>query len=254
MNVMQSFSLAGKRGLITGATRGIGQYLAIALAQAGADIVITGRQADTVAATQASLRQAFPDIVVEGVTLDVRDVSAVQQSIACLGPLDILVNNAGMEQVCPSLDIDERLWNAITDTNLRGAFFCAQAAARSMVAQKSGVIINLCSLTSCVGVPGAAPYGSAKSGLLGLTRTLSTEWAPHGVRVNGIGPGYFRTAMTDVFYQDAQWQKQMLSKIPQARFGELSDLAGAVVFLCSPAARYITGQVLYVDGGYLAAI
>jgi gluconate 5-dehydrogenase len=114
--------------------------------------------------------------------------------------------------------------------------------------------VNVCSLTSEVGVPGAAPYGASKSGLAGLTRTLATEWAPRGIRVNGIGPGYFRTALTESFYEDTQWQDAMLSKIPMRRFGKLADLAGATVFLCSEAASYITGQVLYVDGGYLAAI
>ncbi|MEN3751707.1 SDR family oxidoreductase [Mangrovibacter sp. SLW1] len=117
-----------------------------------------------------------------------------------------------------------------------------------------GAIINLCSLTSCVGVPGAAAYGSSKSGLVGLTHALSAEWASHGIRVNGIGPGYFETDLTGVFYQDTAWCASMQAKIPLGRFGELEDLAGAVVFLASPAARYITGQVLYIDGGYLAAI
>ena len=117
-----------------------------------------------------------------------------------------------------------------------------------------GSIVNICSLTSEVGVPGAAPYGASKSGLAGLTRALATEWAPRGIRVNGIGPGYFRTALTETFYEDAQWQAAMLSKIPMGRFGQLTDLGGAAVFLCSDAASYVTGQVLYVDGGYLAAI
>ncbi|WJV52996.1 SDR family oxidoreductase [Pectobacteriaceae bacterium C52] len=123
-----------------------------------------------------------------------------------------------------------------------------------MVKNSGGSIINLCSLTSQVGVPGAAAYGASKSGLVGLTHTLSTEWARDGIRVNGIGPGYFSTDLTAVFYQDTQWCEAMLQKIPQGRFGELDDLVGAVIFLCSDAARYITGQVLYIDGGYLAAI
>ena len=147
------------------------------------------------------------------------------------------------------------LWDTILDTNLKGAFFCAQAFAR-LAARGGGdrVILNLCSLTSEVGIPTAVPYGTSKTGLVGMTRALSAEWAPTGIRVNGIGPGYFRTAMTDAFYADPDWQRGMLSKIPLGRFGRMEDLMGAAIFLCSPAAAYITGQVLYVDGGTLASI
>ncbi len=178
--------------------------------------------------------------------------AAFEKIRTSMGRIDILINNAGIEQACPSLDVDETLWDHIVGTNLKGAFFCAQAAARRM--ENGGAIVNICSLTSEVGVPCAAPYGASKSGLAGLTRALATEWAAKGIRVNGIGPGYFRTALTESFYEDAQWQKRMLEKIPLRRFGNLDDLQGASVFLCSDAAAYITGQILYVDGGFLASI
>jgi NAD(P)-dependent dehydrogenase (short-subunit alcohol dehydrogenase family) len=253
MNVLSTFSLAGKRALVTGATRGIGFALARALLQAGASVIITGRQQSTLTQAVSLLREESDNVT--GLLLDVTQTPQIAQSIASVGNIDILVNNAGTEQVCPSLEADEALWDTIVGTNLKGAFFCAQAAAKGMAASGAGgVIINLCSLTSCVGVPGAAAYGSSKSGLVGLTRTLSTEWAGHNIRVNGIGPGYFATDMTQVFYQDEQWRNAMQQKIPLGRFGELDDLAGSVVFLSSDAARYITGQILYVDGGYLAAI
>jgi gluconate 5-dehydrogenase len=253
MNVLSTFSLAGKRALVTGATRGIGFALARALLQAGASVIITGRQQNTLTQAVSLLREESDNVT--GLLLDVTQTPQIAQSIASVGNIDILVNNAGTEQVCPSLEADEALWDTIVGTNLKGAFFCAQAAAKGMAASGAGgVIINLCSLTSCVGVPGAAAYGSSKSGLVGLTRTLSTEWAGHNIRVNGIGPGYFATDMTQVFYQDEQWRNAMQQKIPLGRFGELDDLAGSVVFLSSDAARYITGQILYVDGGYLAAI
>jgi len=172
-----------------------------------------------------------------------------------LGGLDILVNNAGVEEVRPSLAVDEALWDRIVDTNLKGAFFCAQAAAQRMADDgRPGAIINICSLTAEVGVPTAVPYGSSKSGLLGMTRALAAEWAPLGIRVNGIAPGYFHTAMTDGFYRDSAWATAMLGKIPLGRFGELRDLSGAAVFLASDAAAYITGQCLAVDGGFLASI
>jgi gluconate 5-dehydrogenase len=187
---------------------------------------------------------------------DVTDTVQAQTAIAGaaeqLGGLDILINNAGIEQLCDSLTVTEATWDRILDTNLKGAFFCAQAAARQMTRQ-GGSIINLCSLTSEVAVPGATAYSSSKSGLAGMTRALAAEWAPRGIRVNGIGPGYFRTALTEPFYRDPAWERAVLNKIPQGRFGRLEDLGGAAVFLCSPAAAYITGQVLYIDGGYLAA-
>jgi len=251
------FSLAGRRALVTGASRGIGRALALGLAEAGADLALAGRTVEDLKATAdavvAAGRRAVP------VILDVADVAAIRRVVAeaaaALGGLDILVNNAGIEDVRPALAVDEALWDRILDTNLKGAFFCAQAAARAMVeAGRGGAIVNLCSLTSEAGVPTAVPYGSSKSGLLGMTRGLATEWAAHGIRVNAIGPGYFRTALTEPFYRDDAWQQAMLAKIPLRRFGQLDDLIGATIFLASDAAAYITGQLLYVDGGTTAAL
>jgi NAD(P)-dependent dehydrogenase (short-subunit alcohol dehydrogenase family) len=209
--------------------------------------------ADTVGAIGALGRRGV------AVGLDVSDAAACRDGVALaaelLGGLDVLVNNAGTEEVRPSLDVDEALWDRILDTNLKGAFFCAQEAARQI--QRSGgrgSIINLCSLTSAVGVPTAVPYGSSKSGLLGMTRALAVEWAPLGIRVNAVAPGYFRTAMTEGFYRDEAWRKRMIEKIPQRRFGALEDLSGIVVFLASDASAYIAGQCVAVDGGFLASI
>lgn len=244
---MDLFTLKGHRAVVTGASRGIGQALAVALSQAGAEVVLAGRNPAEMAET-AALAGGAPCV-----RLDVQSVPAIETAFAEIGAFDILVNNAGMEEICPSVDVDEALWDRIVDTNLKGAFFCAREAGKAF-AEKGGVILNVCSLTSEVGVPAAVPYGSSKTGLVGMTRALAVEWAGRNIRVNGIGPGYFRTRLTDVFYQNADWQAAMLGKIPAGRFGRMEDLMGAAVFLCSPAASYITGQVLYVDGGTLASL
>lgn len=253
--VFPDFSLEGRKAIVTGASRGIGEALAVGLARFGADVAICARDEKSLEgcrrAIEAAGRAAVP------FTLDVRDGAAIDAAIGDaavrLGGLDMLINNAGVEEVRPSLEVDEALWDKILDTNLKGAFFVAQAAARRMQ-EKGGSIVNLCSLTSGVGVPTAAPYTASKSGLLGMTRALATEWAPLGIRVNGIGPGYFRTELTEVFYQDPAWCEAMRGKIPAGRFGALEDLIGAAVFLCSDASRYVAGQLLYVDGGFMASI
>lgn len=253
--VFPTFSLEGRRALITGASRGIGEALAVGLARFGADVAICSRQLDQLdpclEAIDATGRKGL------AFELDVRAIDeidpAIQLVAEALGGLDILINNAGIEDVRPSLEVDEALWDKIVDTNLKGAFFVAQAAAKEMQGE-GGAIINLASLTSGVGVPTAAPYGSSKTGLLGMTRALAAEWASIGIRVNAIAPGYFRTDLTEVFYQDEAWSEAMLEKIPSGRFGDLDDLVGATVFLCSDASRYVTGQMLYIDGGFMASI
>ena len=250
---LEIFSLAGRRALVTGASRGIGRAIALGLAGAGADLALAARSGE-------ALKSVADDVMALGrkavaITMDVSKVSdcrrAASEAADALGGLDILVNNAGVEQVCPAVEVEEDLWDRILDTNLKGAFFMAQASARLM---SGGAILNLCSLTSERGIPTAVPYGASKTGLLGMTRALAVEWAPRGIRVNALEPGYFRTDLTEVFYRNDAWQRAMIANIPLQRFGELDDLVGASIFLCSDAARYITGACLPVDGGTLASI
>ncbi len=253
---LNSFSLDGRVAAVTGAGRGIGQAIAAALARAGADVVLTARDPARLDTSEELVAKAGRRVWRQ--RLDVTDEASLAAAFDAIaaeaGGLDILVNNAGVEDVRPALDLDEALWDRILDTNLKGAFFASQAAARLMQARGGGAILNVCSLTSEAGVPTAVPYGASKTGLLGMTRALAAEWGPLGIRVNGIGPGYFRTALTEGFFADAAWTQAMLGKIPAGRFGQMEDLMGAAVFLCGPAASYITGQVLYVDGGTLAAL
>lgn len=249
------FDLSGEVVLVTGASRGIGAALAKGLAAAGAEIVLAARSEAALADVAAQIRaaggkaHAYPLDVATSASVDALFARLAEDGIAP----SILVNNAGTEEVAPALEVTDALWDKIVGTNLKGAFNVARAFARAR-GGVPGAIVNLCSLASEVGIPTAVPYTASKSGLAGMTRALAVEWATLGIRVNGIGPGYFRTAMTDGFFAAEGWQQAMLAKIPQRRFGELDDLVGAAIFLAAPASAYVTGQILYVDGGYLASI
>jgi len=254
---MSLFDLHGRTALVTGASRGIGQAVAVGLAEAGADIVAVSRAEAALGETAEAVARAGAHCHV--MAADMSDVSSIDALFASLDDKgirpDILINNAGMEEVRASVDVDEALWDRILDTNLKGAFFVATRFARRLLeADQSGAVINTCSLTSGVGIPTATPYTASKSGLLGVTRALSSEWSPKGIRVNAIAPGYYRTDLTEAFYRDAAWQQAMLAKIPMGRFGELDDLVGTCIYLASGASAYVTGQMIYVDGGFMASI
>ena len=245
------FDLTGQVALVTGTSRGLGQHFARALARAGADIVMTSRSRGSLVAFQQEIQTLGRKTAL--VELDVRDETsirtAVAAAIAAFGKLDILVNNAGCNVRKPAVDVTWDDWNLILDTNLRGTFFVAQAAARHMIERGYGRIINIGSVTSVFGYAGLAPYGASRGGVRQLTMSLADDWGRHGVTVNCLAPGWFQTEQNKVMYQDPEWVEYLIERIPVKRPGAPHDLDGAVVFLASEASRYVTGQTLLVDGG-----
>ena len=245
------FDLAGRVAIVTGTSRGLGQQFANALAKAGADLVLTSRKRETLAPFEAEIQQLGRRTL--SVALDVRDHESIQQMVKAaeeaFGRVDILVNNAGMNIRKPTLEVTWDDWNQILETNLRGSFFVAQAVARGMVARGYGRIINIGSVTSVNGYAGLAPYGASRGGVKQLTMSLADDWGKHGITVNCLAPGWFRTEQNKVMYEDQEWVEYLSDRIPMKRPGAPGDLDGAVVFLASEASRYVTGQTLLVDGG-----
>ncbi|MRW89739.1 2-dehydro-3-deoxy-D-gluconate 5-dehydrogenase KduD [Duganella sp. FT80W] len=246
------FNLSGQVALVTGANTGLGQAIAIALAQAGADIVAAGRSAptDTETAVRANGRRFHA--VQADLGQHAQLAGVVEQAVGAMGRLDILVNNAGIIHRADAVDVTEEDWDAVVDTNLKSMFFLSQAAARHMLANGGGKIINVASLLSFQGGIRVPAYAASKSGVAGLTHALANEWAARGINVNAIAPGYFATNNTAALRQDAVREPQILARIPAGRWGQPSDLNGAAVFLASAASDYVHGVVLPVDGGWLA--
>lgn len=245
------FDLTGRVALVTGTSRGLGQYFARALARAGADLAITSRDKGTLAKFAEEIEGLGRRVFCTA--LDVRELSSIQSAIATIeehfGRIDILVNNAGCNIRKPALDVSWEDWNTILDTNLRGSFFVAQAVARGMIARGYGRIINIGSVTSVAGYAGLAPYGASRGGIRQLTMSLADDWGRHGVTVNCLAPGWFETQQNRALYENAAWVEYLKDRIPVKRPGRPDDLDGAVVFLASESSRYITGQTLLVDGG-----
>ena len=245
------FDLSGQTAIVTGASRGLGQQFARALAKAGADLILTSRRRADLAAFSAEIesmgRKAIP------LELDVRDQASIERMAAAAesacGQVHILVNNAGCNVRKPALEVTWDDWNLILDTNLRGSFFVAQQIARRMVPHGYGRIINIGSVTSVFGYAGLAPYGASRGGVRQLTMSLADDWGKHGITVNCLAPGWFHTAQNDVLYQNQAWLDYLVDRIPVKRPGEPRDLDGPIVFLASESSRYITGQTLLVDGG-----
>ena len=248
---MNQFDLTGKVAIVTGASRGLGQTFARALAQAGADLVITSRTIESLTAFEREVvamgRRVVP------LALDVRDESSIRRMVSdalqAYPHIDILVNNAGCNVRKPAVDVTWDDWNLILDTNLRGAFFVAQSVARAMIPRGRGRIINIGSVTSVMGYAGLGPYGASRGGIRQLTMSLADDWGPHGITVNCLAPGWFKTEQNKVMYEDPEWVAYLIDRIPMRRPGKPADLEGPVVFLASDASEYVTGQTLLVDGG-----
>jgi gluconate 5-dehydrogenase len=245
------FDLTGRVAMVTGASRGLGQTFARALARAGADVAITSRSAASLASfsreIEAQGRRTVP------IELDVRDEASIRRgvetAVGAFGRVDILVNNAGCNVRKRAADITWEDWNLVLDTNLRGPFFLAQAVARHMIPRGSGRIINIGSVTSVFGYAGLGPYGASRGGIRQLTMSLADDWGRHGITVNCLAPGWFKTAQNATLYENQAWVDYLVDRIPLKRPGRPDDLEGAVVFLASDASAYITGQTLLVDGG-----
>jgi NAD(P)-dependent dehydrogenase (short-subunit alcohol dehydrogenase family) len=245
------FDLSGQVALVTGASRGLGQYFGRALARAGADLIITSRKRADLSAFETEIKAMGRKAV--SLELDVRDHSSIQrmgeEAKAAVPQIHILVNNAGCNVRKPALEVTWDDWNLVLDTNLRGSFFVAQAIARLMVPHGYGRIINIGSVTSVAGYAGLGPYTASRGGIRQLTMSLADDWGRHGITVNCLAPGWFKTAQNRVMYEDAGWVEYLTERIPLKRPGAPNDLDGAVVFLASESSRYVTGQTLLVDGG-----
>jgi len=246
------FDLTGRVAVVTGANTGIGQGIAVALAQAGADVALVGRSPadETAGRIAAAGRRAIQ------VRADLSTMAPVQEvvdrTLAELGGLDILVNNAGIIRRADAVDFSEEDWDAVVDTNLKSVFFLCQAAGRHMIARGRGKIVNIASMLSFQGGIRVPSYTASKSGVAGLTKLLANEWAAKGVNVNAIAPGYIATSNTAALQADETRNRQIVERIPAGRWGAASDLGGAAVFLASGASDYVNGHILAVDGGWLA--
>ncbi len=246
------FDLSGKVAIVTGTSRGLGQYFARALARAGADLVITSRKLSRLTEFNQEIESLGRKAL--AIQLDVLSQSDIEDMVRTTikeyGKIDILVNNAGLNIRKPSTAVSWKDWDTVLDTNLKGSFFCAQAVAKEMLKRNYGRIINIGSCTCVFGMEGIAAYTASRGGVLSMTRSLAAEWGKNGITINVLAPGWFKTAQNAVLYENKEWVDYITARIPLKRPGQPNDLDGTVVFLASDASEYITGQMILVDGGF----
>jgi gluconate 5-dehydrogenase len=252
----QLFDLSGRVALVTGSSAGIGRALAGGFARAAARVVINGRDAGKVEAVVRQLKAA--GLEAYGMAFDATDSKAVAAGVARIeqeiGPIDILVNNAGMQRRMALEDYPEETWRELMRTNLDSVFFVGQAVARVMIPRRRGRIINICSVQSELGRPNIAPYTASKGAVKMLTKGMAIDWGKHGIRVNGLGPGYFKTELNKALVADEKFSAWLTGRTPLGRWGDVEELVGAAIFLASDASSFVTGHVLYVDGGVTSTL
>lgn len=252
---MTHFSeLKGKKVLVTGGSKGIGKDIALAFAKQGADVVITGRNEADLVSTTNELKRIHPHSFY--LKADIQNIQSahemVDNAVSTLGNIDILINNAGINIAKPALEVTEKDWNQVIDTNLKGTFFCAQRVGKHMIEQGGGKIINMASQMAFVGYIKRSVYCSSKGGAVQLTKALAVEWAPYNVRVNAVAPTFIETDFTKEMFEDEEFYQDVVSPIPLGKLAQPSDVTGAVLFLASDLAQFITGETIKVDGGWTA--
>jgi gluconate 5-dehydrogenase len=255
-SALKSFDLTGRTALVTGSSVGIGYALARGLASAGARVILNGRNAQKL--EQAADRLRAEGAFVLSATFDVTDGAAVVDGVgrieAEVGPIDILVNNAGMQRRAPLEQFEEGDWHELMKTNVDSVFLVGQAVARHMIDRRRGKIINICSVQSELGRPNIAPYTASKGAVKMLTKGMAIDWGQYNIQVNGLGPGYFKTELTEALVNDAEFTRWLVGRTPSRRWGDVQDLVGAAVFLASDASNFVNGHILYVDGGVTATL
>jgi len=253
---MNLFDLSGRTALITGSSKGIGHALAQALGAAGARVVLNARSPEALATAVAALRAQ--GLQADAVAFDVTDADAVEAGVARveaeIGAIDILVNNAGMQHRGPFAEFPIDAWRKITATNIDSVFLVGRAVAQRMIPRRAGKIINVCSVQSELGRPGIAPYAATKGAVKMLTKGMAIDLGRHGIQVNGLGPGYFKTELTQALVDDETFTTWLNGRTPAGRWGEVQELGGAAVFLASAASSFVNGHILYVDGGITASL
>jgi gluconate 5-dehydrogenase len=256
MTNQELFDLTGKRALITGSSKGIGYALAKGLSGAGAAIVINGRDEERL--TTAARKLEGEGVEASKAVFDVTDPAAVKAGVEKIeteiGPIDILINNAGMQHRGPLEDFPDEAWDTLMRTNINSVFNVGKAVAKHMIARKRGKIINICSVQTALARPGIAPYVASKGAVANLTKGMCTDWAKHGLQINGLAPGYFETELTEALVDDEEFTAWLANRTPAGRWGKVEELVGAAIFLSSDSASFVNGHILYVDGGITACL